>query len=165
MLPTCNPDTWEEAGGSWVQGQCLSYVASQGQPRLHKTLPKKRKEGLGDDSVVKSTCYSWQRFWVWFQWPTWWLTTIRNTDSRGSDALFWPPWAPGRHIKHTGKRNHTHEIKQVNLILSIKREGERRKGSKGKREKEGGRKGFILPVATAQAFAIGKRDWAQLQIQ
>jgi hypothetical protein len=40
--------------------------------------------------------------------PTWWLTPISNFNSRGFDALFWPPWTRGTPTIlstdiHTGK--------------------------------------------------------------
>lgn len=30
---------------------------------------------------------------IWFQSPTWWFTTIFNSRTRESHALFWPPWS------------------------------------------------------------------------
>lgn len=37
--------------------------------------------------------------------PTWWLTTIGNSRSQGSDTLFWPPQMLGTHMVyiHAGK--------------------------------------------------------------
>lgn len=34
---------------------------------------------------------------VWFLASTWWLTTVRTSNSGETDALFWPPGAPGIH--------------------------------------------------------------------
>lgn len=39
--------------------------------------------------------------------PTWWLTIFFHCSSRGSNALFWPPWTPGMSMVtdiHVGKR-------------------------------------------------------------
>lgn len=36
-----------------------------------------------------------QRSWSWCPAPIQWLTTIENSSSRGSNALWWPLWAPG----------------------------------------------------------------------
>lgn len=41
-----------------------------------------------------------QRTRVQFQAPTWHLTRVCDSGSRASDALFWLPWAPGRHAEH-----------------------------------------------------------------
>lgn len=32
--------------------------------------------------------------------PTWWFTTLYNSNSRGSDAPFWSSWEPGTHMAH-----------------------------------------------------------------
>ena len=46
---------------------------------------------------------------VWFPASSWQLTTVCNSSSRGSDALFWPLWALGAHIFIQAKYD-THKI-------------------------------------------------------
>lgn len=41
-----------------------------------------------------------QRLWVQFPAPTWQITTIYNSITTGSDALFWSPQASGMHMVH-----------------------------------------------------------------
>jgi hypothetical protein len=46
--------------------------------------------------------------------PRWQLRTICNSNSRGSDALFWPPWVPQVHMLHRAacrQNTQTHKIK------------------------------------------------------
>lgn len=59
--------------------------------------------------------FLFQRIWVQFPAPTYQLTTVYNTNYRGSDTLFWPPEVPGMHMvqRHTCvQKLITHKIKK-----------------------------------------------------
>jgi hypothetical protein len=51
--------------------------------------------------------------WAQFPGPTWWLTIISNSSSKGSNATFLSLWTPGMNVvhRHTWRQNtHTHKI-------------------------------------------------------
>lgn len=41
--------------------------------------------------------------------PTWWFTTVCNSNPRGPYVLFWPPRAPGTHTVQNQRDRHTHK--------------------------------------------------------
>lgn len=43
-----------------------------------------------------------------------WFTTICIPSSKGSDPLLWPPWTPGTHVVHRGKK-----IKQASKCMPV----------------------------------------------
>jgi hypothetical protein len=59
---------------------------------------------------------------VQFPAPTWWLTMICDSSSRGADALLWLLQAAGMQAEHrnTCKQNtHAHEIKLSQAWLKV----------------------------------------------
>jgi hypothetical protein len=52
----------------------------------------------------------------------WWLSTLCNASSRGSDALFWPPQALGTHMVSLcawkKKKSHRHRLKTNEIFKS-----------------------------------------------
>lgn len=82
--------------------------------------------------LAHGTSYWFCWIWVSFLACTWWLTTIWNSISRGSDSVIWPRWAPGIYVVyqahtwcidlHAGKATHTHKVlsfKECSTSLAI----------------------------------------------
>lgn len=97
----------------WEQDYVLSYcpcpfttIATTAAITTTATTAIFQSMGLREGSVF-------QRTRVWLLIP-WWLTTVSNSSSRETDALFWTCRAPGMRMvhRHTCRWNsHTHKIK------------------------------------------------------
>lgn len=89
---------------------------------LHQTFRKARQREFSSEPVSKVlpwkvTCKELTRspcsYRVWFLEHTMQLTTVHNSSSKRSDALFWPLWARGTHMVpgYTPRQNtHTHKF-------------------------------------------------------
>jgi hypothetical protein len=79
---------------------------------LENIIPSQSLRGFGEAAEMAQWLRALSE--VQFPAPIWLLTTSYNSSSRGSNALFRPPWAPGTYLllRHTCKENtHTYKIK------------------------------------------------------
>lgn len=71
-----DPSYWDHAEWRKSWGEALAHQCVPGPRAWSSVYPEE-----------------WVRSWVWFPAPEKWLTTSCNSSPRGSEILFWPPWA------------------------------------------------------------------------